>query len=235
MVSVPWTTTAPVTSGSASASRTVAAMSSSIGNVKWLAGVRPRSSADDIGDRVEAGRPGDDRLAIEDRHVAARRRVEGGADRATGEHDDDLGHRLASGAVGRVGRAGLVGRAGRSSAPPRSAGAGAGASWSSNGSGLAVPSSTATGSSSWAGLGRLSDFGSGPRVMIEITPMTATAIARTKMTAVVPTTSEIGPTMMIGRKLATETSIPRTPKTRPRTSSGRSSWSCVCDGMATRP
>ena len=55
------------------------------------------------------------------------------------------------------------------------------------------------------------------------------------MTAVVPTRSEIGPTMMIGRKLATETSIPSTPKTRPRTSSGRSSWSWVCDGMATRP
>ena len=65
--------------------------------------------------------------------------------------------------------------------------------------------------------------------------MTATPTAITKITAVVPTRSEIGPTMMIGRKLATETSIPRTPKTRPRTSSGRSSWSCVCDGMATSP
>ena len=39
--------------------------------------------------------------------------------------------------------------------------------------------------------------------------------------------------MMIGRKLATETSMFSTPKTRPRTSSGRSSWSWVCDGMAT--
>ena len=65
--------------------------------------------------------------------------------------------------------------------------------------------------------------------------MTDTPMAITKMTTVVPTKSEIGPTMMIGRKLATETSMPRTPKTRPRTSSGRSSWSCVCDGMATRP
>ena len=54
------------------------------------------------------------------------------------------------------------------------------------------------------------------------------------MTAVVPINVEIGPTMRIGRKLATETSIPSTPKTRPRTSSGRSSWSWVCDGIATQ-
>ena len=60
-------------------------------------------------------------------------------------------------------------------------------------------------------------------------------MATAMSTAVVPMTSEIGPTMMIGRKLATETSMFRTPKTRPRTSSGRSSWSCVCDGMATKP
>ena len=42
--------------------------------------------------------------------------------------------------------------------------------------------------------------------------------------------SEIGPTMMIGRKLATDTSMLRIPNTRPRTSSGRSSWSWVCEG-----
>ncbi len=41
--------------------------------------------------------------------------------------------------------------------------------------------------------------------------------------------------MMIGAKLATDTSMLRTPNTRPRTSSGRSSWSCVWDGMATNP
>ena len=68
-----------------------------------------------------------------------------------------------------------------------------------------------------------------------MTPTAPTTMAVTKMTAVVPTRSEIGPTTMIGRKLATETSIPRTPKTRPRTSSGRSSWSCVWAEMATQP
>ena len=39
--------------------------------------------------------------------------------------------------------------------------------------------------------------------------------------------------MMIGRKLATETSMLRMPNTRPRASSGRSSWSCVWAGIAT--
>ena len=39
--------------------------------------------------------------------------------------------------------------------------------------------------------------------------------------------------MMMGRKLETETSMLRTPNTRPRASSGMSSWSCVCDGIAT--
>ena len=45
ITSVPWTTTAPVVSGSASAACTVSWMSNSAGNVKWLAGVRPRSMA----------------------------------------------------------------------------------------------------------------------------------------------------------------------------------------------
>ena len=53
------------------------------------------------------------------------------------------------------------------------------------------------------------------------------------MTVVVPMRSEIVPAMMIGRKLETDTSMFRMPKTRPRTSSGRSSWSWVWDGMAT--
>ncbi len=53
-------------------------------------------------------------------------------------------------------------------------------------------------------------------------------------TAVVPIQSAIGPTMRIGRKLATDTSMFRMPNTRPRTSSGRSSWSCVCEGIATQ-
>ena len=60
-------------------------------------------------------------------------------------------------------------------------------------------------------------------------------VATARITTVVPTRSENGPTMMIGRKLAIDTSMFSTPKTRPRTSSGRSSWSCVCDGIATKP
>ena len=53
-------------------------------------------------------------------------------------------------------------------------------------------------------------------------------------TVVVPTKSDSGPTIRIGRKLATDTSMLRMPNTRPRTSSGRSSWSWVCDGIATK-
>ncbi len=60
-------------------------------------------------------------------------------------------------------------------------------------------------------------------------------MATATMTAVVPIRSEMGPTTMIGRKLATEISMFSTPKTRPRTSSGRSSWSWVCEGIATKP
>ena len=44
--------------------------------------------------------------------------------------------------------------------------------------------------------------------------------------------SEIGPTMMIGRKLPTDTSMLRIPKTRPRTAGGISSWSSVWAGIA---
>src|SRR4051794_5105524 len=55
IVSVPWTTTMPSTLGSAAASRIVSAMSNSIGKVKWLAGVRPRSTATTS---ATAGRPG---------------------------------------------------------------------------------------------------------------------------------------------------------------------------------
>jgi len=71
--------------------------------------------------------------------------------------------------------------------------------------------------------------------MIETTPDAATAMAIVRITAVVPKRSEIGPTMMIGRMLATDTSMFKTPKTRPRTSSGRSSWSCVWLEIATMP
>ena len=41
--------------------------------------------------------------------------------------------------------------------------------------------------------------------------------------------------MMIGRMLATEMSMLRTPNTRPRTSAGMSSWSWTCAEMATIP
>ncbi len=56
--------------------------------------------------------------------------------------------------------------------------------------------------------------------------------AAKRTTGIVPTTSEIGPTTMIGRKLPTETSMLRIPKTRPRTACGISAWSSVWAGMA---
>ena len=37
-----------------------------------------------------------------------------------------------------------------------------------------------------------------------------------------------------GRNEATESSVLRMPKIRPRTSAGRSSWSAVCAGIATK-
>ena len=101
--------------------------------------------------------------------------------------------------------------------------------------GRSAPSAAASGSSA-CGSAEAPDIPiEGSRLNTLATPTARTAMATTRMTAVVPTTSEIGPTMMIGRKLATETSMLRTPKTRPRTSSGRSSWSCVCAGIATKP
>ena len=74
---------------------------------------------------------------------------------------------------------------------------------------------------------------SGPRRMIDTMPEAMIRIPTAYSTLFVPIPSESGPTMMIGRKLAVETSMFRTPNTRPRTSSGSSSWSCVWDGMAT--
>ena len=69
--------------------------------------------------------------------------------------------------------------------------------------------------------------------MIERMPETRIAIATRNRTVALPNRSATGPTMMIGAKLATETSMLRMPNTRPRASSGISSWSCVCDGIAT--
>ena len=66
-------------------------------------------------------------------------------------------------------------------------------------------------------------------------PDASTPTPTTSITVPVPIRSEIGPTMMIGRKLDTDTSMFSTPNTRPRTSSGRSSWSWVCAGIATAP
>ena len=73
--------------GSASASRRTAAMSSSVGNVKWLAGVRPRSMATTS---AIASSPGvRARIAgpSSTGHVAAGDRIEGRADRPAGEDD----------------------------------------------------------------------------------------------------------------------------------------------------
>ena len=55
----------------------------------------------------------------------------------------------------------------------------------------------------------------------EPTPVRAMTTAQARMTVGVPTKSAIGPTMMMGTKLARLTSVLRTPKTRPRTSSGK--------------
>ena len=55
IVSVPWTTTAPSIAGSARASRTEAAIPNSASNVKWLAGVSPRSI---VTRSATASRPG---------------------------------------------------------------------------------------------------------------------------------------------------------------------------------
>jgi hypothetical protein len=69
--------------------------------------------------------------------------------------------------------------------------------------------------------------------MIEMTPESRIATPTPRRTAVLPSTSDSGPTMMIGRKLDSDTSMLRTPNTRPRVSSGMSSWSCVWAGIAT--
>ena len=91
------------------------------GNVKWLAGVRPRSIGDHLGDLVEARRPGEDRRAVERRHIAAGHRVERAADRPAGEHDRDARHRAVR--RGRSGRRGPPGRDRASAVRPPAASA----------------------------------------------------------------------------------------------------------------
>ena len=68
----------------------------------------------------------------------------------------------------------------------------------------------------------------------EATAVAPTMPAHMMMTAVGPMTSAMGPAMMMGTKLARLTRVFRTPKTRPRTSSGSSSWSAVWAGTATK-
>src|SRR6188472_4678320 len=63
--------------------------------------------------------------------------------------------------------------------------------------------------------------------------VTPTIAAQVMITTVGPVTSAMGPTMMMGKKLARLTRVLRTPNTRPRTSSGSSSWSAVWAGTAT--
>ena len=74
---------------------------------------------------------------------------------------------------------------------------------------------------------------SAPRWTTLAIPHSPTKMLTARMTLSVPTTSAIGATMMIGARLAIETSMFRTPKTRPRTSSGNSSWSWVWDAIET--
>ena len=69
--------------------------------------------------------------------------------------------------------------------------------------------------------------------MIETMPETRIAIATRNRTVALPSDVRHRPDDDDRRKLATETSMLRMPNTRPRASSGISSWSCVCDGIAT--
>ena len=53
---------------------------------------QPAIDRHDLGDRLEARRPGQDRRPVERRDVAARHRIEAHADRPAREHDRDAGH-----------------------------------------------------------------------------------------------------------------------------------------------
>ena len=142
-------------------------------------------------------------------------------------------HRPRLGAIGRVGwpgRAVARSPADRSSSSSAPLGSSRSCQVGRSAPSAAAIGSTVCGSAAYCA----SEARSGPRTTTDATPDTSTTRATVTRTHVVPTRSEIGPTMMIGRKLATETSMFRTPNTRPRTSSGRSSWSWVCDGMATK-
>ena len=260
IVSVPWTTTAPSIVGSSEApSGRRALISKSVGKLKWLAGVSPRSIAttsaisSSPGDRREDGR------AVEGRDVAAGCGVVAHADRAAGEDDRDAGHRPAlrsRAAVGGVAVGSPESSPGATCRSPpgssrrrRAAHAlrqSTGATSSSRSSSLVgkslrrrrsrrrAPSTNRIGSVPT--LARVVALG-GPQRPAQIDrgdarrPRSGSPRRRARPSS--RARSAIGPTTRIGRKLATDTSMFRTPKTRPRTSSGRSSWSWVWDGIAT--
>src|SRR5439155_1696607 len=71
------------------------------------------------------------------------------------------------------------------------------------------------------------------RMTIDAIPVPRMIAATPSITGVVPTRSAIRPMTITGTKLATDTRVNRTPYTRPRTSSGSSSCSCVWDEIAT--
>src|SRR6185437_11357704 len=145
-------------------------------------GRAPEIDRDEVRDRLDARRPGEDRGAIERRHLATRGGVRDHRDRPAGEDDRDAAH----------------------SGFPRSSWR-----WGYEGCGRLVPVG-----SSCAEPGTISGMRSGPspsrigpRVTIEIMPEMNTRAATVRITAVVPTRSAMGPTMMIGRMLATEMSM----------------------------
>ena len=252
-------------SGPRAPSRIADHSSNSAGNVKWLAGVRPRS----IGTTSAiSSRPGTwARISAPDegRDVAAGDRVVAHADRPAGEHDRDPGHGQPSRGPDRrcrprcdrvVGRdrspvavpsptiwpSAANGPGGRDGLAAGDGGRAAGAVSSSSSmsnapSGISAPSAVASGSRPWtsARSARLrrrevaADAGSRRRRRRR--PGARRAGRRPSFRS----TRRSRPTMRIGAKLATDTSMFRTPNTRPRTSSGRSSWSCVWDGIATKP
>ena len=95
-MSVPWTTTAPSTSGSASAA---SEMRRDLEQLREPEVARRHEAVVDrthLGDLVEPARPGEDRGAVERRDVAAAHRVDLHADRAAREDDDDPAHSLGS-------------------------------------------------------------------------------------------------------------------------------------------
>ncbi len=87
-------------------------------------GRQPAFDRDDVGDRLEPRRPGQDRRAVERGHIAARVGIEAHADRPAREHDRDAGHggrggRRSAGSVGAIGSAASADRPDRQGRRPR--------------------------------------------------------------------------------------------------------------------